>query len=205
MSLRVWAIQLGDLKGSSRAGLLFATARFALRVEPWVPPGAEGPWRDAIGWLAASATGDPTDAKVARRVARAIGDLGATACNRLDGTDEPLGRCMNYATSTLATGVEATTLPLGPALKKEVILAAKLSASIGAVLAHAGRVVAPDGSDPVDHASAASWSAIRADLGSIRAAESALAAAADRVTALRELAPPWRDGTPSWVPRSSGA
>ena len=203
MTLKAWAIKAGDLKGLSRAELLFAIARCALRAEPWRPVGAETAWHEAVAFVVRAAFDEPTDAAAARVVAHAIGELGARACNRLDGTpDEALGRAMNYATQTLSAGVEATALAGLPDVKKAVVLAAKLSASIGPVLAHAGRVAAPPGTDPVDFAALATWSAIRADLAALRDKEAALRDAADRMAALRAIASLWPEGVPGWVPAS---
>jgi hypothetical protein len=201
VTLKAWTVKVGDLKGLTRAELLFATARCALRAEPWRPAGAEGAWREALDFVARAAFGEPTDAAAASVVARVVGELGARACNRLDGTpDEAVGRAMNYATQTLSAAVEATALAGLPELKKEVVLAAKLSASIGPVLAHAGRVAAPPGTDPVDFAALATCSAIRADLAALRDKEAALRVAADPMVALRAVAPLWPEGVPAWVP-----
>jgi hypothetical protein len=201
MSLRTWALKPSEFKGVSRAGLLLLSARCALRAEPWVPPDAEAEWREALMFVLQGAFADPTDLKAASTHARTISDLGACACNRLASTDEPLGRCLNYATQTVAAAVEATTLALGPALKKAVILAAKLSASIPGVLAHAGRVHAAAGEDAVDVACIATWDAIRSDVSLFKSASSALELSEDRLAALRCLAPLWPAGIPGWAIR----
>ena len=156
MGERMSAIKPGELKPLTRSGLLLLSARCALRVAPWVPPEAEAAWRDGVAFLALAALTAPTEARETAARARALRDLGARACNRLEATDEPLGRCMNHAMGTLAEAIDATARPRGPALKKAVITTARLSASIGAILAHAGRVGGCGDVDPVDFAGGAS-------------------------------------------------
>jgi hypothetical protein len=202
MSVRAWALKPGELKPLSRAGLLLLAGRCALRVEPWVPPGAEEAWREGLAFVVDVAWAEPTDEQESLRRARGIRDLGARACNRLEPTDEPLGRCMNYAMHTLAESIAATAVPLGPALKKAVIDTAKYAASIPAVLAHAGRVDGHGARDVVEVASLAMWDAIRADAASLARVTDRLGAPGDAVASLRELAAPWPSGVPEWVRRA---
>lgn len=129
MSLKTWAIKPGELRGLERDALLRLMTRFCERVAPWAPPGPL--FQKELKRLQ---RGDGTDLRA--RV-RALADAGAMACNRLEATDEPKGRCLNYAASTLSTALECLALPMGAPLKKQVILCAKLAASIPAVLAHA--------------------------------------------------------------------
>lgn len=205
MGVRAWALKPGELKPLSRGGLLLLSARCAMRVEPWIPDGAEALWHDGLALVVTSAFGPPMTAKeVAKVVAkkeRALSDCGAEACNRLEVTDEPLGRCMNYAMSALAAAVEATGCNERSAALKLVIQAAKLSASIAAVWAHAGRARVAGGQDPVETIATAVWSAIRDDIAHIAslASETALAATADPVRALREIAPLWPGRPPAWA------
>jgi hypothetical protein len=199
MSLRIWAIKIGELKPLSRGGLLFLSVRCAMRVEPWLPKGVTTLWREGLEYVATAAFDRPTNSDVARDLARELSDRGAAACNRLQVTDEPLGQCMNYTTLTLATAVEAASLDAGPALKKAVIDSAKLSASIPAVLAHAKRIIAPPGQDPVEVACLAIWNAIRADIPSVAVATSELETAKDRIGSLRRCAPLWVGRTPTWA------
>jgi hypothetical protein len=208
MSLKIWAIKVGELKPLSRAGLLLLSARCAIRVEPWLPPNAEALFRQGLDELVAAAFEETTQAgkaaAAAAKLGRELSNRGATACNALAKTDPPLGRCMSYATSTLAAGLAASGQSALPALKKAIVDGAKLSASIPAVLAHAGRVAAPKGKDPVDVACVAVWDAIRADIATIAAAmpELAAAQAKNRVRALREHAPLWVGPTP--IPFAKG-
>lgn len=199
MTLRVWALKVGELKPLSRGGLLLLTARCAMRVEPWLPPGADALWHEGLTHVVGAAFNEPAPSKPAVILARELSNRGASACNLLAATDEPLGRCMNYAAVTLAAAVEATNLDAGPTLKKAVIASAKLSASIAGVLAHAGRVRVPTGKDPVAIACVAMWDAIRADIPAVAAASSELEIARDRIGALREHAALWVDRPPDWA------
>jgi hypothetical protein len=201
MTLRVWALKIGELRPLSRGGLLLLTVRCAMRVEPWLPPGLDALWLDGFEHVASTAFEMPARSNPATTLARALSNRGAEACNRLAPTDEPLGRCMNYATQTLAAAVRAAGLEAGPVLKKAVIDSAKLSASVAGVLAHAGRVRVATGNDPVAVACVAMWDAIRADIPVLAAVTSELGTAANRVQALRELAPLWPGRAPAWVRR----
>jgi hypothetical protein len=204
VNLRTIALKPGELRPLDRGGLLLLGLRCAARVAPWRPPSAEAPW--AAGWALAmaAAVGPPADPAAARALARALADAGARACNALTGADEPLGRAHNYACSTLSTVVEAAAVADRPPLLKEVILAAKLSASIPALLAHAGRAPLPAGADPSGDPVAAAmervWSAIRADVGALAAGAQGVRAAADPGAALAALGPTWPGGAPAWIP-----
>jgi hypothetical protein len=200
MTLRIWAIKLGELKPLSRAGLLLLGARCAMRVEPWLPPDAGPLWSRGLEHVVGAAF-SAADADAAAKLRRALSDRGAIASNALAATDVPLGRCMNYATQTLARAIDATCLDDGAPIKKAIIETAKYSASIAGVLAHAGRVVVPSGVSAVDAACVAMWDAIRADISVLAGASSALENADDRVRALRECAAQWAGGVPVWVTR----
>jgi hypothetical protein len=202
MSVRKWAIKIGELKPLSRAGLLLLSVRTAMRVEPWLPSGADPLWREGIDDLTKAAFKKPERSRRAMALARKLSDLGATACNRLIATDEPLGRCMNYAVLTLSTAIDATNLDTGPELKQAVIDSAKMSGSIAAILAHANRVVVPPGDDPVEVACLTMWNAIRADIPTVASVISEVEVAKDRVDSLRKCSPFWIDGQPTWVPYS---
>lgn len=106
---------------------------------------------------------------------------------------------MNYATQTLAQAVEAASLDFGSPMKKAIIDTAKFSASIAALLAHAGRVRAPRGADAIDVACIAMWDAIRSDITALTGASSELESAKDRVRAVRDCAPFWVGRAPSWA------
>jgi hypothetical protein len=84
-----------------------------------------------------------------------------------------------------------------------LIESAKCAASIPAVLAHAGRVEAPPGRDPVDFWCAGFWDLLRAELPEAGGFAGALAAAAapDRVSVLRAMHPLWPAGAPPWSQR----
>ena len=83
-------------------------------------------------------------------------------------------------------------------MKKVIIETAKLSASIPAVMAHAGRIVVPAG-DAVEVACLAIWGAIRADVPAVAARLSDIAEARDRVLALRDCSAFWVDKVPDWA------
>lgn len=188
MSVKAWALKVGELRPLGDHALLFLAARCAMRVEPWCPAGARADWKRGLDAVCEGGA-------ASSNLVRALSDRGATACNRLAATDEPLGRCMNYSTQTLCVALEAA----GPADRgtrcKRVIAAAKLASSIGAVLAHAGRVSAPRGTDAVTFACTAMWDAIRADIAAIAGAPAGLTP-----VALRAVAPLWAAGKPRWVP-----
>jgi len=140
-----------------------------------------------------------TDSEPIAKLRRDLSDRGAMACNELATTNEPLGRCMNYTTQILASALDAIALDDASALKKEVIQAAKLSASIPAILAHAGRIEVPSGSSAVDVACVTVWDAIRADIAAVANAVPAIERAEDRVLALTKCAPLWPGEVPAWV------
>ena len=155
------------------------------------------------GWATAGprAFDEPSAARAVPAGVRALRNLGAQACNRLAPTDAPLGRCMNYATSTVVAAVEATALPLGAPLKKAVIDVAKLSASIPGVLANAGRVPLPRVGSAVEVACVEAWDAIRAEVSLMAEGPPRVEASRDRLDALRTLAPLWPAGVPAWAKR----
>ena len=197
MGLREWAVKPGELKPLSRGGLLLFSARCAMRVEPWVPAGAAELWADNLAFVVSAAFADRVEASNGLSRQRAISSCGAMACNRLRATDEPLGRCMSYATSTLATAIEAAGAGDRPTVLKRTIEVAKQSASIAAVWAHAGRVHVGEGADAVEVACTATWAAIRSDIAAL-ARLAALETPQDPVRALREVAPLWGSGAPPW-------
>ncbi len=198
MSVKAWSLKIGELKSLKRDGLLLLAARCAMRVEAWRPPEGREACTRGVAYVVKAAFAPPT--RHDRALFREISDAGAKVCNRLEATDSPFGQCVNYSTNTLSAGVAATAAVELPKLKKEVMDCAKLSASIAAVLAHAGRAPAPRGKDPVEVAAGAIWAAIRADIPVLAARASEVEAASDPVAALRELAPLWPAGTPTWVP-----
>ena len=200
MTLRIWAIKRSEIKQLSRERLLLLGARCAMRVEPWLPPNTESMWSRGLEYVVASAfsESDPVDAATLRRQ---LSDRGAIASNRISSVDKRLGECMNYTTQALAHAIDATTLDFGAPMKKAIIDAAKLSASIAAVLAHAGRVDVPPGADAVDVACVAIWDAIRADIPVLAGGQSDFKNAEDRVRALRDCAPFWVGRAPDWAKR----
>lgn len=201
MSLKIWAIKVGELKPLSRAGLLLFSARCALRVEPWVPSEAKGKWRDGVREATRVSFADPISPAAAQNLYRDLVNLGARASNRLTETDEPLGRCMNYAMSTIGAAVELGAMEMGSPLKKAVTAVAKLSASIPGVLAHAGRTTAPVGEDPVDTACIPMWDAIRADVPIVAESTAKIESSDDPIASLRDCAPLWPGPVPEWVPQ----
>jgi hypothetical protein len=199
VTLRSWAIKSGELKPLARAGLLCLGARCAMRVEPWLPPDTRALWSRGLEHVVASAFA-ATESGAADDLRRDLSDRGAAACNALTATDEPLGRCMNYATQALVRAIDATHLDGQAPLKKAIIEAAKLSTAIAGVLAHAGRVVdVPVGATAADVACVAMWDAIRSDMRLLAHTNPALEGAEDRVLALRECSPLWVGAVPRWV------
>jgi hypothetical protein len=178
--------------------LLFS-ARCALRVEPWIPKGSEKLWEDNLAFVVQAAWDDVAGAQDVLTRSRAVMNHGATACNRLADSDEPLGRCLSYTTCTLAAAIEAAGAPDRPTVVKRAIDAAKLSASITAVWAHAGRIEAGEGRDVVDFACTTTWAAIRHDIAPLAASLGALEQSKDRVAALRNVAPFWEGRPPTWA------
>ncbi len=184
----------------SRSGLLLFAARCAMRIEPWVPDGATAFWSSGLRHVITAAFEPTTTTAAGTRLARELSDRGAMACNALATTDEPLGRCYNYATQTLVTAVEACGVEALPSLKKAIITTAKCSAAIPAVLAHAGRVRVPKGADPVERACVTMWDAIRADIAAVAAAVSAIERAKNRPRTLHACAALWIGTRPAWAP-----
>lgn len=194
MTLKLWAVRPGELRRLERGPRLIWAARCALRVEAWRPPGLDATWEAGLRTLVAAAFAEPGAVAVAA-LARALGDQGAVACNRRDGTpEEARGRCMNYAASTLRGALEATALADGPALAKAVIDVAKAAGSIPAVLAHAGETHAPKGADAVEFAARALWDCMRTDLAACRSI-----VAPTTVADVRALAPLWPSGARAWL------
>jgi hypothetical protein len=201
MSLRIWALKPAELKPLTRAGRLVFSARLAMRVEPWRPEGASDRWIEALELVVRSAHRSPPPSQTLKALARSVSDAGAAACNRHQAIDEPVARCLNYSTQTLATAVELVGEEEPRAATKLLIACAKLSASIPAVLAHAGRVPVPEGGNPVDVACTTIWSVIRADIPLVAAVLDTLEASRDPVSTVREIAPLPPPGPPSWWPR----
>ena len=80
---------------------------------------------------------------------------------------------------------------------KAALETAKLTASIFAVWAHAGRVRARR--DPVTEAIEVTWSAIRADIPALAAGAAIPLRGRNSVDALTKLAPLWPAREPSWA------
>lgn len=187
MSLKVWALKPGELKPLDRDGLLIFTALCALRVEEWIPPEARARFTAALTAVVDhAAVGAAPPADIPAR-SRELSDLGATASHAKASVDEPVGRCHNYALLTAAIALELIPIADRPTIVKRVIVAAKHAGSIPALLANAGRVIAPAGHDPVDFACTQFWDARRADVVRVAAQRAALRAASDRLAALRAL------------------
>lgn len=198
MTLRIWALKPAELKPLSREGLLLLAARCAMRVEPWLPPHIGPLWSRGLEHVVGSAFYE-ADSGAGASLRRQLSDEGASACNTMSSVDEALGRCMNYATQTLARAIDATDLDFGPPMKKVIIETAKLSASVAGVLAHAGRVDVPAGADAVDVACVAMWNATRADIPVLADGAFDFKNAKDRVRVLRDRAPLWVGGAPDWA------
>ena len=197
MTIRAWAIKRSELKPLSRSGLILFAVRCALRVEPWVPMGTV--WRDGLRIATDGAFAEPTAAKSRSAHARAVSDEGARHANRLHGTaSEDLGRCANYATSTLAIAVEMNGETDAKKLVDLAMAAAKHAGSIGPVRAHAGRIVASNGTDVVALVATAAYDAMRGDIGLLVTGTARVEKATDRVKELRALGPLWPDGPPAW-------
>jgi hypothetical protein len=200
MTLRIWAIKPTELKQLPRERLLLLGARCAMRVEPWRPADTETAWSRGLEYVVASAFSE-SDPGAGATLRRTLSDWGAIACNAMSSVDQALGQCMNYAMQTLARAIDATSVDFGAPMKKVIVEVAKLSASIAAVLAHAGRVKVPPGADPVDVACVAMWDAIRADIPVLADGASDFKNAEDRVQALRDCSALWVGGVPSWALR----
>ena len=198
VSLRLWAVKPGELRALDRVGLTLFAARCALRVEGWLPDGAAKAWKSGLELVVRAAFTAPRDPSELRARAGEISNLGAVACNRLQKTDGPRGRCHNYATSALAAALEVACEAERPKMLRWTIDAAKLSASIPAVWAHAGRVKVPKGAHAVDLACTTMWEAIRGDIGPLAAVGVALERARNPVQALRNFAPLWPGERPPW-------
>ena len=195
MSVRAWAIKPGELKELTRCGLVLLAARCALRVEPCVlewwpdaPKTVRSLWATSLDHLVRSAF-TTTRHDIQRRL-RALSNAGSLGRRRCEARDETRATCVNYAFYTLAAAVETGRFTERPLIVKSTIQAAKMSASIAAILAHAGRVPAPVNDDPVDHASRIAWGAIRADAARLTATPDA------------RSCPLWPDPAPAWWPGS---
>jgi hypothetical protein len=180
-----------ELAARSRGDLLILAARLVLRVEPWRPEEAAACWEEELAAVIAAAGGAAIADAAGRE--RALLDLGARACNRLERVDAPRGRAADHALCALAAAVAATAAP-PPALRRAIIDCAKQSASIPALLAHAGRIRARGG-DAVDVACAAVWNAIRADVARVAGAGETLR----DLPAVRAAWPLWPGRTPAWA------
>jgi hypothetical protein len=199
MSLREWAVKPAELRALSRSGMMLFCARCAMRVEPWVPKSATKLFAQEVAFVVDAAFAAPFDKGALRKREIALGDLGVTAFNDLKDTDAALGRCMSYATQTLATALDAATTDDRKVALNVAISSAKLSASIPAVWAHAGRVHARDGRSAVDLACTSAWAAIRSDIAAVEARLPNVERAQDRVKALRAIARLWPGRAPAWA------
>jgi hypothetical protein len=193
MTVKAWALRPSELKGLSRAAQLRLAARCAMRVEPWMPAGAKAAWKQGLDHVARVASGPAPAA--AEALVRTLDDKSADASAKLEEKDQLRAECVSYAGLTLATALQACAHDVGPALTKAVIDAAKYSASIAALHAHAGRVKVTTGKDPVEAAALAIWDAIRADIAVVAAA------APGKLDAkgVRNLAPLWPAKAPAWA------
>jgi hypothetical protein len=186
VSLKIWALKSSELKGMTRTGLLLFGCRCAMRVESWIPPKSNKLWMRGLAHVTSSID-SPIDVRDTEQLERDLSNCGAMALNQFSDTDEPRGQCMNYATQTLAMVVYATTIKDEKKLKKAIIDTAKFSASIPAILAHANRITAPDGENPVDFACVTMWDAIRSDIQMINDVSSSFITLRNRVNVLRDL------------------
>jgi hypothetical protein len=206
VSLKLWAIKPGELGPLDRAGLLLFASRCVLRVEPWWPATAVERAGTAIATMVATAkSGAPLAAAAARTLGRKLSELGAMACNAPPTSNQLRGRCHNYAMQALVAALDAAAAAERPGIVKAVIDAAKLAASIPAILGHAGRVseTPPPGQDAVELAATTTWAAMRADIWLIASQAGAITRAPDPVSALRALGEMWPAGAPSWAAPSS--
>ena len=145
MSLRAWSIKPSELKKLDTQARVKLLVRWTKRVEPWIPKSAVKKYREALVLIEAGGHDSA--------LADELEDLGATACNLLDGTDdEALGYCHDYATLVIAGALRPTTT-------KELVEIAKYIGSIPAVLAHAGKV-----KESVEVAAPRMWAALRSDI-----------------------------------------
>lgn len=187
--LTAWALKPGELKRLDRPHLLLFAARVAMRVERWRPKGIHKLWDKGLRFVVDAANGAVVPDAERKKLSRAISDAGAEASYDFTGADEPIGNCMNYATQTLSAAIDATAVPDGAALKKEIILVAKPAGSIPAVLAHGGLI---KGKNPVDEAATKIWSVMRDDIATIADAQ------VYDVGGLRNLGPLWPSPAPKW-------
>jgi hypothetical protein len=201
MGLAAWAIKSSELRPLSDAGLLLFAARCAMRIEPWRPAGMKRLWSDGLSVLTSAARGEPVAPEQATSLRRAISNRGAIACTDIQSSDEPLGRCMNYATGALALGIDATRTPNRAKRVAIVGMAAKHAGSIPAVLAHAGRVRGKSGEDPVESACLFLWRAMRGDIPLLARTEPHLLALGSKsaVRALAAVGPLWPSRPPAWA------
>ena len=197
MSVREWSIKPGELRALSRGDLLLFGVRCAMRVEKWKPKGIASIWTEGLRWVVGHALAETAGRRDGKKLALDIGNAGVVACNRLEDRDEPRGRCINYSTDTLSTTISATLSVDRKHVLREVIIAAQLSASIPAVLAHAGRIATRG--DVVKTACLRTWAEIKADARELEGQSIALRTSKQPVKALRALAPLWRGDEPSWA------
>jgi hypothetical protein len=200
MGLSAWAIKPSELRRLSDAGLLFFAGRCAMRIEPWRPAGMARLWSGGLSVLMSAARGEPMSGKKTTSLRRAISDRGAKACNDLESSsEEPLGRCMSYATGTLALAIDAALTPHRAPRVELVQQAAKHAGSIPAVLAHAGRVRARKGEDPVDSACLLLWNSMRSDISLVAESERSVLVSRSPLRALVEVGPLWPSRPPAWA------
>lgn len=178
MSLEQWALKPSELKPLTRAGKL-RFVRCALRAERWVPAGATDTFAAALAHVLAD--------RPSPSLARELNARGVSAHDAK--SDEPSARCLHSATSAAREALLTLELD-GPAFTRGVIGVAKLTASIPAVLAHAGRLTAPRGEDVVTRSCVAAWDALRLDVDWLATAPTASLEEL-RARPLWKVAPEW--------------
>lgn len=208
MTVAAFVLRPSEVSSLDVAGLLLLSARVALRVQPWLPRGADLLADRALDRVVAAARGAPLARATFNELHARISYLGARAAN-VDAVD---GYRNNYAALAVCNALIATQQTERKPLVKAIVDGAKYACSIAAGLAHDKRVTeaAPEQSTLVDFVCERTWSQIRRDIALI----GALAPTADKrdanpgaasleaitdARALRELAPLWDDPGPSWA------
>lgn len=175
-------MKAGELKPLDLGKLRWFAGRCALRCAPWGARDDRALHAQAMrAILAPSPLAEPD----AAALIRALSDSGARAYNALATIDEPRARCANYASLVLAEAVRASASSARPEAVKAALLAAKYTASIPLLLAHAAQSQGAADRAAIDETAAVVWASIRQDVARI----AAHAAHIESIEALAALGP----------------
>ena len=121
MSLRIWALKIGELKPLSRGGLLLLSARCAMRVEPWLPQCVDALWREGLEYVTTAAFDEPALKKAIINSAKLSASIPAV-----------LAHAERIVVPTGQNPVEIACLEMWNAIRVDILAVAKATLDIEA-------------------------------------------------------------------------